>query len=85
MTEAQVNTVGIPGLTLEGDDTSAYLTGNMFLQTVGYVNFNPSNVSVIPPPSSDDSVTLPWRVTGTAWSENAGWITLDSLTPSSYS
>lgn len=85
MTQAQVNTAGIPGLTLEGDDTSAYLTGNMFLQTVGYVNFNPSNVSVIPPPGSDESVILPWRVTGTAWSENAGWITLDSLTPSSYS
>lgn len=49
MNESQVATAGIPGLTLEGDSTNAYLTGNIYLQTVGYVNINGANARVTPP------------------------------------
>lgn len=85
MTESQVATAWVPWLTLEGDSTNAYLTGNIFLQTIGYVNFNPAYVRATPPPGSDENISLPWSIAGTAWSENAGWITLESLSPSTYS
>jgi hypothetical protein len=84
MTESEANSVWIPGLTLEGDGTNAYLRGNWFLQTVWYVAVD-SNNRVIPPDGAEANLTLPWEVRGLAWSENAGWITLESKNPNMYS
>lgn len=85
MNEAQVAATGLPGVVVEWDDTSARLTGNFFLQTVGYVSLDRSTVSVIPPSWWDKNVLLPWKVVGNAWSDNAGWIALDSQNETLYS
>ena len=85
-TEEAHPSVGIPWVTLEGDNT---LTGNLFLQSVGYVhlwhNTQGNVVQIIPPAGTGSNLLLPWAVNWSAWSTNAGWISFESQTPSMYS
>ncbi len=87
MTDTQISAVGGPGVTIEGDGTNSYLVGNMFLQTVWWVELWVSGypVRVTPPAGASDNLMLPWAVDGYAWSPNAGWITLQSLDSNMYS
>ncbi len=83
MTVAQENVAR--GSWLYLDSTNNTLTGNIFLQTVGFAEFGRAwNVDVTPP-GDTLNVLEPWKLSGFVWSENAGWMTLQSLNESAYS
>ncbi len=83
MTTTQENVARGSGLYL--DSSTNTLTGNIFLQTVGFAEFGRAgNVDVIPP-GDTNNVLEPWKLSGFVWSENAGWMTLQSLNESAYS
>ncbi|MBP9779752.1 hypothetical protein KBD33_03985 [Candidatus Gracilibacteria bacterium] len=85
MSDAELTNAGIPGVTLEPDNT---LTGNLWLQTVGYVhlghNTQGNQVRIIPPAGGTNNLVIPWEVQGNAWSENAGWIAFDKQGTTTY-
>ncbi|GAB0174490.1 MAG: hypothetical protein HHAS10_03690 [Candidatus Altimarinota bacterium] len=56
------------------------LTGNYFVESVGWVNFD--NVELIPP--ANMSAMTPWSLSGYTWSENAGYIDFSTPTDNSY-
>lgn len=63
------------GVTIETDGTSLYLTGNFWVQTVGWWTFGDrwagkTYLLVNPSGNIDDPMSLSWF----AWTENAGWI-----------
>lgn len=63
------------------DTKTNTLTGQFYLETVWYVSVwvNGYPVTLTPPIGDTVNILEPWKVTGFAWSENAGWITLDSV------
>lgn len=85
MNDTESQTAGIPWVTLESDNT---LTGNLWLQSVGYVHMwhnTQENQVKIKPPDGWENLILPWEVTWSAWSTNAGWISFDHQGTTSYS
>jgi hypothetical protein len=75
---------GYSGIYFDASDPgNITLTGNVFFfETVGWTNIMNNTVT---PPTTGNSLLDPWMISGLAWSENAGWMTLDALDPNSYS
>lgn len=69
------------------DPSNLTLTGIFFLQNVWWTEIknDVGNPAIVTPPSTGNSLLDPWIVSGLAWNENAGWMSLDSLDPASYS
>lgn len=59
----------------------------VFVETVGWVEFGVAGypVNLTPPSGANASILEAWTTSGNVWSDNIGWITLDSLDPSAYS
>ncbi len=85
MSDAELTNAWIPWVTLEPDNT---LTGNLWLQTVGYVhlwhNTQGNQVRIIPPAGWTNNLVIPWEVQWNAWSENAWWIAFDKQGTTTY-
>ncbi len=93
-TTGNAGTITLLNSTEEGNTSSSglylvasgnTLSGSFFLQTVGYVNtIEGYPVTLTPPGWDSNNIINPWLVSGSVWSDNAWWITLNAL-DSSYS
>ena len=67
------------------DSTSQLFSGWIFAETIGWVQFGVAGYPITAILPTDINSLAPWTLTGYAWSDNAGWITLGCLSDCSYS
>ncbi len=74
-----------PNIGLCYDSVTQSFSGWVFAETVGWVQFGVTGHPVTAILPTDINSLAPWTLTGYAWSDNAGWITLGCLGDCSYS